>query len=402
MEGLVRKRGRPKGTIRGGTSPKVRSRYFRLVIPNLQQYLHQSQALLKLKGDTLNLLLAKQNPVGLEFYSIAVQTHPTTGIPHLDILLLYKQSRLTSLNRFNYLVKHGDLTRYRKLNEAILQYGRKQDLSPLTNLPQDTSMILVAKAIEQDPYLVLRTEMLRNPFHFNAHQWLARNNLDCVVSRTNWSKALSLLKYQQEVECNRLLHDKPGFRPLTRDHIRSCLTVRQYGRFTKHADIFNPIIGRFNEILTHGTNRPHKSKQLLLVSPPNTGKTSLALKIRQFVSVYFMGVDNWFPRYKSGVYRMILWNQFNLRAMQYPQLLNLLQGIPMDLQYKGGSVLKTDNQLIYMTSNMTLEQHIQSRFKSEQSRALSRANLRARIDQIILPPGLDLFLLLKLIRTSAS
>lgn len=44
--------------------------------------------------------------------------------------------------------------------------------------------------------------------------------------------------------------------------------------------------------------------------------------------------------------------------MPYGQLLNVLEGEPTDLPYKGGSTLKRDNQLIFMTSNMTLEQHI--------------------------------------------
>ena len=391
-------RGRPKGTIRGGKVAQIKSRYFRLVIPNLQQYRDQPPRLNQLKGDTLKLILAKQNPVGLQFYKIAVETHVTTGIPHLDILLLYKASRSVSLNRFDYLVKHGNLSKYGKLNAAILEYGDKEDLNPLTNLPTDVSLILKTKLIQNDPYLVMRTQMRKDPFHFNIHEWLFRNNLDLAISKVGWSKHISLLKHQQQATCNQLLHDKPGFIPLTLEHIRTVLSKSEYSTFFKNKATFWPIILKINEIMTHGFNRPFKSKQLLLVSPPDMGKTTLGLKVRQFTSVYFMGVDNWFPRYRSGVYKMIFWDEFNLRSMQYPQLLKLLQGLPMDLPYKGGSALKTDNQLIYMTSNMSLEQHICSRFKTESARALSRANLRARIDQVILPLGVDLFLLLKLIK----
>lgn len=160
---------------------------------------------------------------------------------------------------------------------------------------------------------------------------------------------------------------------------------------------YQSIVDHLNQIVEWNFTRPHKTKNLFLVGRPNIGKTALARVIRRCLSVYSFGVDNWFPRYENHVYPMILWNQFSLRAMPYGQLLNILQGQYTDLPYKGGSTLKTDNQLIYLTSNMTLEQHICSRFKDEKSRELARANLGARITQIIVPRRLDLFLIQKLI-----
>lgn len=400
---------RPKGTVKyktqqqrkaakkASTAPKLNGMYFRLVIPNLQEFKNSPEALVKLKGDTLNAILYKQNPSDLQYYKIAVETHPTTGVPHLDILLTYKRSVQKSLNRFDYLIKHGDLTKYKQLNQAILQYGDKQDSSPLTNLPSDTSLILKAKQLQDDPYAILEVQMLKDPFYFNSHTWLRTNDLAKTISKTNWSKAISLIRAQQQAECNRRLQDKPGFQVISKDLIRTSLTDSQYRIYSKNRRFFDLICKKINEIVTYGTTRPHKTKNLLIVGPPDTGKTSLALQIQKHLSVYYMGVHNWFPSYKPNVYKMILWNQFSLKSMTYPQLLNFLEGTKMDLQYKGGSVLKTDNQLIYMTSNMTLEEHICSRFKSEDSRAKARANLRARIQQIVLPKGINLFLLQKLI-----
>ena len=338
--------------------------------------------------------------MGLQYYKVAVQTHPTTGVPHLDILLLYKGSRLMGLTRFRYLIKPGHLISYKKLNQAILDYGNKQDPSPLTNFT-DHDHILKVNAIKQSPYDVMKVQMKKDPFCFNVHKWAAQSGLDSALSTTSWGKHTAFLRNQQQVYCGQLLHDKPGFKYITSDLVKEVWSEQEFQFYLKTIGMFtvyNNVISKLNQVLTYGFNRPHKSKQLLIVGVPNTGKTSLALKIRQFTSVYFMGVHNWFPSYKPEVYRMILWNQFNLRTMPYPELLNLLEGVPMDLQYKGGSVLKTDNQLIYMTSNMTLQQHICARFSSEQARQLARANLRARIDQIILPEGIDLFSLIKVIK----
>ena len=405
---------RPKGTVKYYTqqqrkaartvsckktiAPTLRAKYFRLVIPNLQQFTPNSSALNKLKGDTLMLLLQKQKAYGLQFYKLAAQTHFTTGVPHLDILLCYSKSVQKSLRRYDYLIKPGHLTKYAKLNQAILTYGDKQDPTPLSNFPSDSSLILKKQQIQQDPYAVMQVQMLKDPFHFNAHQWLSENKLAVAISKTNWPKAISLLRHQQQVQCNKILHDKPGFKLITNDLIKQVLSRREQAHYRKAAQIYEKITQKLNEITQFGFNRPHKTKHLFLVGPTDIGKTTLARKIQQFVSVYHHGVHNWFPSYKSNIYKMILWNQFSLHTMPYPQLLNFLEGMPMDLQYKGGSVLKYDNQLIFMTSNMSLEEHICKRFKAQQSRVHARANLRARIQQIIIPQGIDLFLLLKLIK----
>ena len=402
--------GRPRGRPRkhatdeqrkAGRAAVLKGKYFRLVIPNLRQYEPDSVILTKLKEDILLALLQKQKSYNLQFYKIAAQIHPTTGIPHLDILLLYKRTVRKSLNRFDYLIKHGHLSKYKKLNEAILSYGDKEDLDPKTNFPKDLSWILKVNQMQLDPYQLLQREMLKDPFNFEPYQWLRDHNLYQAISKTNWSKVISLLNKRRQAQCNNILHDKPGFLPIDKKHAKQCLSIRQYAKFLKHLTNYKVILSKINEVLVYGFDRPHKTKNLLIVGPPNTGKTSLALQIQKHVSVYYMGVHNWFPSYRNRIYKMILWNQFNLKCMAYPQLLNFLEGTKIDLQYKGGSTLKTDNQLIFMTSNMTLSQHIASRFSSEDSRALAEANLRARIEQVILPEGIDLFLLQKLI-TSAK
>ena len=112
-----------------------------------------------------------------------------------------------------------------------------------------------------------------------------------------------------------------------------------------------------------------------------------------------MDVSNWFPSYRSNVYRLIFWDQFKLKGgMSHTDLLKFLQGSPMDLQYKGGSTLKNDNPLIIMTSNMTLDEHIEFKFKDTCQRKLAKQNLDARIQNLVVPTGLDLHFIRKLIK----
>lgn len=383
-----------------GRAPVIRGKYFRLVIPNLQWYSPGTPQLKTLKEETLVLILEKETPVGLEFYKVAIETHPSTGVPHLDILLTYKKSRPMSLNRFDYLIKHGHLTRYRKLNQAILEYGDKQDPFALTNFPE-TTKVLLRSALSQEFYETVLSKMVTNPFNFDAHEWLRENNLDTIASGKKWPGHLNLIKRQQEAQCNLILKKSSLLKIITPEKIKEAFTAQEYELYLSNMrvnDIYSKIISKLNQISKYGTERLHKLPHLFLVGRPDIGKTALALKIKETIPIYPVGVHNWFPRYKPGIYKMIFWNQFNLKTMPYPELLNFLEGVPMDLQYKGGSVLRSDNQLIYMTSNMTLQQHICSKFKTEELRQLARKNLKSRIDQIIIPVGIDLFPLLKLIQ----
>ena len=114
-----------------------------------------------------------------------------------------------------------------------------------------------------------------------------------------------------------------------------------------------------------------------------------------------MDTSNWFPKYRDGVYPLFFWDEFKLKGgMTHTDLLKFLQGSPMDLQYKGGSSLKMDNPLIIMTSNMSLNKHITLKFKDPYQLGLAKQNLGIRIHQVLIPPKLDLFILLKLILKS--
>jgi hypothetical protein len=281
--------------------------------------------------------------------------------------------------------------------KGVLDYLVKEDANPLFTKGFNPLYEVNKREIQKEPYKLLQEAMLKDPLGFKPHQWLADNNLTVAISKTNWTKAISLVKKQQQVEANRLLRARIGIKEINSQLIEKSLTSDELIEY-RSWDGYQKIVDLLNDVPRYGYNRPHKLKNLMLVGRPNIGKTLLARKIRQYVAVYSFGVENWFPHYDNWVYPMILWNQFYLRAMPYGQLLNVLEGQPTDLPYKGGSILKRDNQLMFITSNMTLEQHINSRFRLEQARALARANLRARIEQIQVPQDRDLFLLLKLIQ----
>ena len=386
-------------------------------LPNTKRPAHICPQLDQLKQRVLDYLLQEENkrtvkPIN---WSIAWEVHAASGLPHLDILLVFQKNVKALYTSFDYLIKdlkiaqrdvgdqvginHVWVTPYspKKLNKAILQYGFKEDPSVITNLTlQNQQQLLRVNTLKADPYRYLELQMRKDPLHFNVEQFAQKHDLYQYIK--SWSSIKSKLKDSQLAAANLKLRNKPGFKLITKNLAKQVLTQKQYRRYTKYVQIYGKIVLKINEIVQYKFDRPFKSKQLLLVGPPDTGKTSLIRQIQKHCAVYHMDVSNWFPAYRDRVYTLIAWNQFKLKGgMPHTDLLKFLEGYPMDLQYKGGSSLRRDNQLIIMTSNMTLDQHINLKFKDQEQRALARDNLRARIEQIILPAGVNLFLLQKLL-----
>lgn len=372
-------------------STRPRSRFWRIVIPNLSDYKSSSSSqLLQLKYLILQRLRDRESKKGLQHYRIALEHHQN-GVPHLDILLTYHASRQRRLTDWDYLLRHGDVTPYRQLNRAIIDYGTKQDGQSLSNFPEDLSSILDVEQLRRDPFAYLYARMRQDPLHFQLQQYCHTHQL--FPHLRGWSSLKTKLRDAQLAAANHLLRSRPGIAPITRARIRERLTPDQLRTFDSWPG-YQVIVDFLNQVAVFGCRRPFKSRQLLLVGRPDIGKTSLINALEPHYATYHMDVTNWFPRYVDGTYPLISWNQFKLRGgMSHTTLLKYLEGYPIDLQYKGGSALRRDNQLIIMTSNMTLEQHIRLKFRDDDQRSLARANLGARIHELVIPPGYDLFLL---------
>ena len=378
---------------------RTSGRYFRLVVPALAGYpptwTWQSHEIRELRERVVDLLVARERSRGLESYLVAVERHPGSGLPHLDILLVYSRKVQNSPNWYDYLIKHGDLTRYRTVNAAILDYGRKEDPSPIGNL--DAARTVMQSRVKTELYSMMEAAMLERPFKFNAIEWLADSGLMAAAVRTNMYKTIRAVRDRQSMECNRRLAMRPGIRQITPELIRERLTPEELRTYHSWPG-YGEIVAHLNQISRWGCRRPHKTSNLYLCGPPNTGKSTLLRRVAEHCPTYPLGTrGGWFPHFQSGVYTMLVWDEFDLRTYRYTDLLKLLEGAPMKLPQKGGHVERADNQLIACTSNLRLSEHISMRFRTPENRAHSRANLGVRFTEVTIPDGLDLFLLLKLI-----
>ena len=399
----------------------LKSANWRLVIPNLQQdkdstseEFHQLKCLilqrLKHRPQDPRSHIKSQFDRGLRYYHIALEHH-VNGVPHLDILLIYQKSLARRSTEYDYLFKHPNITIYRKLNAAIIDYGKKQDMQALSNLPDDkitsdgqsVSQLIQIQQLKKDPYRYLELQMLKDPLHFNVEEYVRKNDLYQYIN--SWSSLKSKLKDSQTAAANLKLKQKPGFKYIDRTLIESQLSPSELKTFDSWKG-YQTIVNYLNQIVTLGYKRPLKTMNLLISGLPSVGKTALFLDdlnhtyncVQRYTSVYPMGTRTWWPNYRSCVYNLIVWNEAKLTSYSYDTILKVLQGSQVDLQYKGGSTLKIDNPLVIMLSNLTLQQMIKQKFGySNQYVQMARKNLSVRVENVIVPNGYNLFLLQKLL-----
>lgn len=248
--------------------------------------------------------------------------------------------------------------------------------------------------------------MLKDPFNFDLFKYCKLHNLDESIYRTNYTKALKLLKEMQKVQCNAYLQNKPGFKPIDRALIESNLTPLELRIFDKWPG-YQKIVNYLNICNSERGNRQQKSMNLLITGAPSVGKSALfwqrnplagRTSVVTHLPLYPMGMKDWFPDYESDIYAGIYWNETKLTSYPFDVILQLLDGSPVLLPSKGGGHKKVDNPLVIMTSNMTLEDMIEEKFRYyPKYRQMAKANLSVRIENVIVPPNYNLFLLQKLL-----
>ena len=371
---------------------------FRWVVPQLPSEIWDKKE--AYKAELLDKLLAsKTAKKGIKFYSIAIESH-ADGNPHLDMLIVFEKKIALEPIELDFLCqKHGNLTRYRSLNQAILDYGSKED-TPLSNL-QNVEYILNEQQIKKCPVTFLMRQVDRDPFRFDFLEYCFKNNHFTTIQR--WSYVKNKIRDYQQIVTNNTLKSKPGIRKITNELITSTLTTSQLKTYLSHP-FYSTIIHYLNQISLYGWERPTHSKQLYIRGRSRIGKTSLIEAIQRSTSVYPVGTINWFPEFRNQTYKLMFWDQAKLNMMSFNQLLMLMDGRPFHLPFKGGSTPKRDNQLWIMCSNESLESHMISMGKSTAKDPLTGLYLDQqinavfnRIQELVIPDGCDLFLLQRLL-----
>ena len=363
----------------------------------------------KLTKEFLANFLLKQNPkdrtVRPEKYLICQEMYDS-GQPHFHVILIYpKRKAIESPDFFDCLGIHPNIQTMRNM-KAALQYVYKQDPNPHTNMDVVQQKRVARAKDSSSLYQFLQQQMLKDPFNFDAFKYCVEHNLTKQIYKANYSKAVGLLRKAQQAHCNKVLFQKPGFKPITRALIQHNLSPSELATYDSW-DGYQIIVDHLNVMNVQRGRRQQKSMNLLITGPPSTGKSALfwqrnplpgRTSVVTHLPLYPMGIKDWFPNYKSDVYAGIYWNQAKLTSYPYDVILQLLDGSPVQLPSKGGSHKKVDNPLVIMTSNMTLQQMIEEKFSySKNYQEMAKQNLSVRVTNVVVPQGLDLFLLQKLI-----
>ena len=354
-----------------------------------------------LKGRVLQLLLAHQSHRGLRCYTIAWQTHQSNGLAHLDILLKYETSIKKRSSSFNYLLPlcpqqlellpdHQPrvfITPYSmsKLNQAVLQYGTKQDPQPLSTFtPQQSNSFLVLAAIKKDPYAYLQRAMKKDPYNFDLAQYCNQYNLTSVIKQ--WYTIKNKLLDIRKAQIARLQLSKPGIKLITRQLVTQRLTPQQLVVYDSHP-CFQTIVDHINQIPTHGPHRPHKTPNLFISGPKDIGKTALFTELSHLVGSYNMTVQNkYINHYSNNKYGFIIWNETKFTDFTHVWILRFLQGIQVSIPMRYNACIKRDNPIVVMTSNLSLAQHISNRYgDSPLLHSTATENLGARITHVHVP-----------------
>lgn len=346
--------GRPK------ESPSIQGRNFFLTVPHFEGTIDMVLDSLERNQDSWQYLK----------YAVVIQTHTKDEDKgkHLHLYLSYPKRIKLKVDRFDYLGKHGRLERVREYR-SVLKYLTKE-ARPRANFDYLEEIMRVDFPRAMD-LLLLQGCSVREVFR----------RYSSIVPSKNWQGYLRFKQYSVESAKIQAELDKPGLRMITPELVRARLSDQEYTLF-RSDPIYERIVDKINDIVRYGCRRPHKAKALFLCGAPNTGKTSLGLAIQEYVGTFTFPDDGWWQGYQSDVFKMIFWNQFDLRRFAYPTLLKFLEGLRMDLPIKGSHVTRCDNPLIFLTSNLTLDELICKRFSSQQNRVKSRANLRVRVEQI--------------------
>lgn len=372
---------------------------FRWVVPQLPAEIWDRKEQYK-AGLLDRLRLSKTAKKSIQYYSIAIESH-ADGRPHLDMLIILEKRTNLSLNQLDFLCdKHGNLTRYRNLNQAILEYGSKED-QPLTNCP-NVKQLLAQQDLKKDPYVFLQEHMLKEPYTFDIAEFCAKNDYFKYI--TGFRSLESKLRSHQIATCNLHLKSKPSIQKITPELIQQELTPLEQKEFHSWHG-YQTIVDFLNQIPTYGTERPTHTPNLFLHGRPRTGKTSLVEAIQKTTSVYPVGTQNWFPKFTNHTYKLMFWDECRLSMMTWEQMLILLDGRPYDLPFKGGSTLKYDNQLWIMTSNKSVRQHLKQKhsylredFDNPLEQNVIETSFRKRVKEVTIPDDKDLFILGKLIK----
>lgn len=100
--------------------------------------------------------------------------------------------------------------------------------------------------------------------------------------------------------------------------------------------------------------RSHRQKQLYLWGASSLGKTRLVSLLSEYIHTFWMEPGKFHDGYHPDEHDLIIYDEFH-GAHPISFMNRLLEGTPMHIEIKGGSVFKTRNIPIIVLANVPIE-----------------------------------------------
>ena len=133
------------------------------------------------------------------------------------------------------------------------------------------------------------------------------------------------------------------------------------------------------------TSRRFKQRQLWIYGPPNTLKTSLLIKLNEYLRVYPVPLgEDFYDTYDDDAYDLIIADEY--KAQKTITFLNdfLQGGMAMNLRIKGGQIMKRKNLPAIFCSNHSISEAY------HKANAISISALKERFSEVYVDTPLDL------------
>lgn len=174
---------------------------------------------------------------------------------------------------------------------------------------------------------------------------------DCPESKTEKITSLVANALRNGQSLEQVDEMDPGFFLKNQRAIKEYSTFQQRKKLKATPPRPPLVMSRFGHQFEIGYPREHKQKQYWIYGPPNTGKTTLALDLLSDGFRGFQIPENSDFSAFDDSYDFAYIDEFN--GQLTVQFLNLwLEGVPMWLNTKGGSVRKTKNIPTFIFSNL--------------------------------------------------
>ncbi len=124
--------------------------------------------------------------------------------------------------------------------------------------------------------------------------------------------------------------------------------------------------------------RVFKQKQLMIIAPPDCGKTGLINTLSEHLSIYHVPqLEDFDDMYQDDLFDLIVYDEFK-GGRRITDLNRWLEGSTFPIRLKGGQRLKKENLPVIILSNYELQEC----YHSVRNQEMALAPLRARLTTI--------------------